>query len=458
MIMGVVYGLGSAERRQGMEFSLSRIERDCVNKWSVGVQLLPIIFFLTYLALTIILFAFGPWPYPVQNGAKLYLYLFCAHGALLFGYLTSLNSKPRGYYGCWSINSLIVTSSVISILLFFPTSKLMTGHYLPDIRGSLANLGIAYFHSHALRQESVPIIMYLRIFFAPFTVMLLPLTVFYWEQLRPSLRRFALVAALGDLILSIAIGTNAGLARFLFVAVWLFFSSRISTRRRFLHRRLSARMLILGVIAFVLMFSFFTSTMLSRGSALQRYYFSALGIYADEDHILMQGFPAEFQVGVAGLSLYATQGYYALYLALDEPFVPMFGVGHSQFLFRQAARIFDMPEILDLPYPVRLQKYGWSAYGLWSTIYPWLASDLSFPGTILVMLLIGRLFAMVWLDTLKRLNPFAVVVFSQFLIMLLYFPANNQLLQGGEGLVAFWSTLLFWLLTRTIIRRVNVRL
>lgn len=452
--MESVYRLDGAEQGRGMEATCPKIGSVYTHKWSASVRLFPLVFFLTYLSLTVLLFAFGPWPYPVQDGAKLYFYLFCAHVALLIGYLTAANRKPGEYYGRWSVSHLVVISSVISALLFFPTSKLMTGSYLPDIRGALGNLGIAYFRSQSLRQEGVPVVMYVRIFLAPFTIVLLPLTVFYWGQLRPFLRRFALVVALGDLVLSLAIGTNAGVARFLFIAVWLLFTSWI-LRRRKLHRRHFIRLLVLGVIAFIVMFSFFTSTMLDRGSSIRRYYFSTLGIYADENHILMRSFPPELQVGVAGLSSYITQGYYALYLALDEPFVPMFGVGYSQFLFRQVARIVDTPEILDLPYPVRLQKYGWDAYGHWSTIYPWLASDLSFPGTILAMFFIGYLFAMAWLDTLNRLNPFAVVMFSQFLIMLLYFPANNQLLQGGEGLVAFWSTLILWLLTRTVIRRVS---
>ncbi|MBN1919615.1 MAG: hypothetical protein JW892_00095 [Anaerolineae bacterium] len=456
--MGLVHKLDDVEQGPVMEVALPDIERVRAYKWSASLRLFPIVFFLTYLSLTVLLFAFGPWPYPVQNGAKLYFYLFCTHVALLIGYLTAANRKPGGYYGRWSVGHLVVISSVISALLFFPTSKLTTGSYFPDIRGALGNLGIAYFRSQALRQEGVPVVMYMRIFLAPFTIVLLPLTVFYWGQLRPFLRRLALVVALGDLVLSVSIGTNAGVARFLFIAVWLLFASSVSKGRRLQRRRPGGRVLVLGVIAFVLIFSFFTSTMLSRGSSVRRYYSSTLGVYADENHILMRSFPPELQVGVAGLSSYITQGYYALYLALDEPFVPMFGVGNSQFLFRQAARIVGMPEILDLPYPVRLQKYGWDAYGHWSTIYPWLASDLSFPGTILLMFLIGHLFAMAWLDTLNRLNPFAVVMFSQFLIMLLYFPANNQLLQGGEGLVAFWSTLILWLLTRTIIRRVSARM
>ena len=155
------------------------------------------------------------------------------------------------------------------------------------------------------------------------------------------------------------------------------------------------------------------------------------------------------RIGAVGLTSYLTQGYYALYLSLDEPFVPMFGVGNSMFLYRNAAKLTGIDEIQDMPYPARIERrYGWDAYSDWSSIYPWIASDVSFPGTILVVFLIGRVFALSWLDTLKGANPFAVAIFAEFIIMLFYFPANNQVLQSGETLTSFVVILLLWLRTR----------
>src|SRR6267143_4744057 len=132
------------------------------------------------------------------------------------------------------------------------------------------------------------------------------------------------------------------------------------------------------------------------------------------------------------MTFYVTHGYYGLYLSLDKPFVPMFGVGNSLFLTQQVVRITGNEQIGRSSYPKRIEEDGWDALGLWSSIYPWIASDVSFPGTIVLVFLIGRLFALAWLDTLCGGNPFAVVMFSMFAIMLFYFPANNQMLQTGE--------------------------
>jgi hypothetical protein len=212
------------------------------------------------------------------------------------------------------------------------------------------------------------------------------------------------------------------------------------------------KLLLAGTVTalfFVGFLAFFSLTMASRlGSPALHGYFGAAGIHADRNNFLVKDLPSELQVGAVGLDSYLTQGYYALYLSLDEPFVPMFGVGNSFFLTHQAVRLTNNPEIANLSYPARIEKDGWDSFALWSSIYPWIASDVSFPGTILVMFLIGRLFALSWLDTLEGTNPFAVAVFAQFVIMLFYFPANNQVLQSAEGFTGFIGTFCLWMYTR----------
>jgi len=174
------------------------------------------------------------------------------------------------------------------------------------------------------------------------------------------------------------------------------------------------------------------------------------GINVDYGNILVRSLqPGSVRTGIVGLSFYVSHGYYALYLSLQKPFVPMFGVGNSIFLTQQAVRITGNQEIGKLSYPKRIEEDGWDALGLWSSIYPWIASDVSFPGTILVVLLIGRLLALAWSDARSGQNPFAYGMLAQFVIMLLYFPANNQTLQFGEGFTAFWAILVLWLVTRS---------
>ncbi len=75
-----------------------------------------------------------------------------------------------------------------------------------------------------------------------------------------------------------------------------------------------------------------------------------------------------------------------------------------------------------MPYPMRLEKRGiWDAYILWPSFHAWIASDVSFRGTILAVFLIGRFFAQSWIDTISGKNPIATILLSYFICT---FPEN----------------------------------
>jgi hypothetical protein len=157
---------------------------------------------------------------------------------------------------------------------------------------------------------------------------------------------------------------------------------------------------------------------------------------------------SEAEIGADGLAAYLTQGYFAVYLSLHEPFVPCYGVGHSVFLQRQVSRVTGNPRFLDCAYPLRIQSSGWRATGFWATIYPWIASDVTFPGTVLAVLLIGWLAGRVWLDVLGGENVPAVAMLGQILLLLYYFPAHNKVMHSGEGVFAFSVLLAVWVVSR----------
>jgi len=421
---------------------------DAKPKLNAWVRLFPIVFFVSYLAFTVFVFVCGPWPWPVADGTKLYVYLALVHIALLLGYLSAAFLSPRGYYGRWSVRRLVILSLIVNILVFFPTALFRTGKILPNLIFGLLYPGLAFQGSLILRQESTPIIEYIRLILGPLIYPLLPLVVFYWRRLSFKIRIISILSLLSTIALFISMGTNKAIADTILLTPWLILAGHLSGVSR-LKRSRRVALVVVSVISIVLFGSFFTATQATRtGSSAYNQYFPSIGLGADPGNFMVRDLPPLVRTGVLGITSYLSQGYYALYLTLDEPFVPMFGVGNSMFLFRQAARITGNDGIMEMPYPMRIEKYGWNAYSNWSTIYPWIASDVSFLGSILVVFLIGRFFALSWLDSLQGANPFAVVVFSQFLIMLFYFSGNNQCLQTGEGFTAFWVLLILWLLTR----------
>jgi hypothetical protein len=146
--------------------------------------------------------------------------------------------------------------------------------------------------------------------------------------------------------------------------------------------------------------------------------------------------------------MYLGVGYKGLSMCLDEPWVPTYGIGNSFFLTRQGERIVGDDDLWKRTYPARVEYRGWDSVGLWSSVYPWFASDLSFPGALVAVFFVGWIFARTWRDVIVGENPFAVIMFAQVVLMLFYFPANNQVLQFGEGLSGFYFTLIAWARTR----------
>lgn len=416
--------------------------------WSTAVRLFPIIFFYGYLNLTVLLFVLGPWQWPIQHGTELYVFLALAHIALFTGYYTAAFGEPRGYSNRFSIPRTAALTVIINTVLFFPTAIFRTGSALPDAGQALANPGSAYATTMALRDSGNPVIEYVRVSLGPFTALLLPIVVFYWPYIKPLYRVIGTAVIIGTVVMFVAMGTNKAIVDTVLVLPWLIFAAH---RAGIVHFNLTG---ILGVgiaslLSLIGCLMFFASTMSTRAGSPASYgYFPNTGMYADPSNVMLTNDSSLLNAGALGLDSYLTQGYYALYLCLKEPFVPMFGVGNSMFLTHQAARLTQDADITRLPYPARIEKYGWNQLALWSSIYPWIASDVSFPGTIIVVFLIGRIFAISWLDTLDGTNPFAVALFAQFVVMLFYFPANNQLLQSGEGLTGFVGMLCLWGLTR----------
>jgi hypothetical protein len=417
--------------------------------WSRRVRLLPILFFQAYLGFTVILFRWGPWPWPVRDGTKLYTYLLLVHLSLFFGYLSAANKDVRASSRRPRFLKILVLSLIVNVAMLLPTVIARAPEGAFDIAAAIADPGSAYVAAREWRQTSLfsLAVSYIRIFLSPLLVALFPLTVFYRQQLGRPLLVLSFAFILASPLLSIATGTNKAVFDFILVTAWIALAAHLSGIGRVSVVR---RTFLLGIVAVLFLFAFwfFTQGMLTRPGA-SAVYFSRTRTFADVENIFVRWLPGEARTGALALASYLTQGYYALYLALQLPFVPTFGVGNSFFLLRNVVRLTGFARLEAMPYPMRVEStYGWSASGNWSTIYPWLASDVSFPGTLIVVFLVGRLLAVTWLDSLQGRNPWAVVLFSQLVIMLFYFPANNQILQSGESLFAFIVTLFLWLRSR----------
>lgn len=138
-------------------------------------------------------------------------------------------------------------------------------------------------------------------------------------------------------------------------------------------------------------------------------------------------FGDRFAAGLMTIWIYPTNGYTGLSQVLNIPFV--FSGGASMPVFAQILGKFSgTPDPMLLSYPVRNEAInGWSATMTWSTAYAWVASDLTFLGTIAAMAVLGWMVAHFWMGARRGRDPLSLSIFSLLAYVVAYLPANNQI-------------------------------
>jgi hypothetical protein len=405
--------------------------------------------FITYFVGTALLYFWGPWDYPMAQGAgRLVAFLIAVHAAFAFGYLRGIRGRPADAPTPIAVPTLVLVAVIAEIVLLFPTSRFNTGQWIPNPWTAAEDLGAAYTASIALREHGTPYIHYFRILVAPLLALGVPLGVFYWQSLSTLTRVLFTTSVVGTLALYVTMGANAGAAHWMALFPWFVLAGHFSGVQR-LDRRGWMKVAAVQVLSAVLFAVLFTASMVQRSGSFAKYgYIPGIGSELEGGRRMNPLKRSTAKIGADGLAGYLTQGYFAVYLSLQAPFVPCYGVGNSVFVQRQVARITGNEFFLDCPYPMRIESSGWHASGYWATIYPWIASDVTFPGTVVVMFLIGWMAGRVWLDVLGGRNPIAVALFGQVLVLLYYVPAHNKVMHAGESAVAFSVLLITWLATR----------
>jgi hypothetical protein len=421
------------------------------------IALFPIIFFQIYLTVSVLTFAFGPWQWPVSNPWQLYFFLILAQLALLAGYLTALKKQPRPSSIKLRVPVAVAVSLLFNYLWIGQTYKIRSGQdfdlsgFVAGAISGLTNPGQRYddkiknYLSMATGASTIQ--GYITLLLFPLLWIAFPLGVVFWTRLSIKVRVALVVWTILDLSTWVAAGTNKGIADFILLLPCLLVARKPAMLANFTLRDVMVVGLI-AIIGITALVSFFSVGIVGRsGGRLVMFYDPTSGITADPNHPALRYLPLELQGPLATFSSYFSQGYYALSLSLIEPFKFCYGVGNSYFLEGLSRHLVDAPIINDT-YPARIEWNRWDRYGKWHSIYPWIASDLSFPGTIVFMFLIGRLFALVWLDVAFCRNTWAVCLLPLLLTMLFYVPANNQVLGFAAAAMPFWAFLLIWSFSR----------
>lgn len=422
-------------------------------------------FFQIYLGCSVLAFAFGPIDTSAPRPALFYAYLIAGQASLIFGYW--LGARPRREHRIGSVKwGAMLRWSIGLTLLLLPATLAARNMAGMSITAAILNPGEAYMARLNGGDEDTAnfLLSVLRVLGAPVLRPLVPIGLVCWPAMSGGLRLAWSLAAVGSLCEGVYTGAAIGVFDVVLVAPWMLllqarYCQPAPNRRSALSTAApSGGLLRLGMAAVVLVVGvvYFTHSRQSRfGMSGDEYPPWTIGWSAAKYGVPL---PASVEYPAYTLVSYWTNGYHGLAECLDLPFEWCYGAGHSTFLMRRVGGLLGDPSLIwERSYVARLEATtGYSAVEKWHTIYPWLASDFTYAGALIVVGLFGFLLARVWFCTLQNRSVIAVALLSQLLLVIYYIPANNGRLSYPEESLAFWGLLVAWLYTGQ--RRPGVRL
>ncbi|MET8045206.1 hypothetical protein ABZU25_30625 [Micromonospora sp. NPDC005215] len=279
------------------------------------------------------------------------------------------------------------------------------------------------------------------------SVALVPLLVLHWRSLPGWLRLAGVVATGTHIAFYLFIGTMKGLGDvvIMLAAGMLVAWASVRHRPRAYSRRRRALMLVVG--AFVLL-----ATYMIHNHATRAAEFGTTGAVVHVNPAVERVVGRSMAEGIAAMVGYPTHGYLGLSYNLQVPFEWSRGLGSAPSAAIFAEQTFDVDLTEHPSFPDRTEnEMGWPARMYWATIYPWLASDLTFPGAALFMGLVGWLLAGSWRAAVSSRRVIPSLIFAQLCILIVYVPANNQLGMAPESIIGM-ATLLALHVMRSLFR------
>ena len=420
------------------------------------LALLPSAALIAYILLTLALFFWGPIEWPVKNVDNLVAFMIFVLLAITLGGLMGCCTVPVGRSLPW-LRGIIVVGAVASIVVLPTSAYIYTGKLPWEALGALGDQKQAYLDMQGTLagsevRERIPLVL-ARVITYPFMYAVIPLGILNWSQLSTRLRVLLGASVLAILHFSILRGTDREIADLLIVAASTvaIYLARLSVRRKEpllagLRTRTVAIGLVLAAIAMVCSGVLFVERRAQRYDGVQAFCVDEQWICPDFRHSAMAGMPGQFAAAMS--AAYLSQGYYGLSLALDMEWQPTYGIGHSQPLNRLYVMATGDEQLYERSYTYRLRDSGWTDDTHWSTMFPWLANDVGFVGTVPLIWLSALLWCVAWRDAIFAGDNRAAVVFVFLSQLFAYLPANSQLTLSLDAYTAFLVWTCVWLRSR----------
>ena len=452
---------------------------------NTNVYLLPIRLTMIYLVASVLIYAFGPFEWVTYTPVLFYALLVLYMVGLWLGYRVGLMRHfPHAIE--WKdthtdramplLSALVVINFAVYVINIFRDYGLTTLDFLElfkQMAVGIQNPGLGY-NLRLVRLEifqgsdviggtAFSLFNYLWAFVR---YPILIFSMLYFNRMKLYGRIFTVINLVVTVLFYLSIGTNIDFFQvFLLLVLAPILSTFNSWHEGKVAKKKILKFLACIMAALILIGCYFTWMMVSRGgiNSYDQPDYNVSGVPLDDgvvgDHqetgdssqqdsnsIGLQVPPVVMKFWIS-FSAYLSQGYYGMSQGLTLPWTPMLGAGNSMFLVDFISEhIYDIDQFT---YQVKIEEaYGWESDMRWHSMYTWLANDVSFYGVVVIMFLIGVLFAMMFKDAITTKNPLAKASIFYFVLLVLFIPCNNQLAQRAETMLSFLLLVWCWLLTK----------
>lgn len=447
---------------------------------------MPIIVLELYLAFTVFVFFLGPVDWHVPSALKLLIFLLINFGGLWFGYSWGIRKgnialrqskvavgiiqlPPRlKWLIAWSM-AFCIFSTIVRLLairgdlatvfstLLHPGESYREAQVIAqmDRDGVVGRLGEISNYSWAFRISTL---------LAVFNGLYFPVALICWRRMVKAHKALFLVSVSCTIMYSVGVGAQSGIGFLLFsllpVALYRLFVSakpitieqarKIPVSNRTSWTRARVRILVLAslcaLVVTVVFFQVDRQEDSGRIAEVQDSVVGTFGSHSERDIFSITGERLHF--GLVMLCFYVSHGYEGLALSMELPFEWTYGLGWSKGLQVILHDYLGGPDLFETSYLARNEaQTGWPALLWWSTIFPWVASDTTYFGTVLFMVLVGFIIGRCWVNVIITGNPIGFAVLAQMFTLVFMFPANNALAQTLEGLFSLIGVLLIYVMS-----------
>jgi hypothetical protein len=277
---------------------------------------------------------------------------------------------------------------------------------------------------------------------APFKYITIALGIFYWQRISKFYRLILYLIILFSILGSIATATRAGIMS-VFLLVFFSFICAYYAQNIVINRIKKLLIFVIVAMFFISFYLYFELLTETRNFSVPST-LNAIQIEVNFDKHFLKYLPEQSRIGVSSFAFYTSHAYSRLSAALELPFNGIgFGLANSLFLMRNFKRLAGV-DLEEISYGARLDiQEGKGLGNYWNTIFAWFASDVTFPGVIVLTYIFGFILGRSWIDAVVFRSPLGAAAFVIIAIFMCSFPFNNPL-QDLAGILGFLPVPIIW--------------